>query len=108
MRDARQNGDRRLGFALVLLLLALGLQAQCSLITPDAQGAEAQVDVCQSGTISSRDDGDEISACIDGQWEPMLTLAESEDKAGRFAQRAGVGGLLLGLAFGHWCTRRKK
>ena len=105
MSDARHKGDRRLGAALVLLLLALGLQAQCSMVTP---AAEVRQDVCHSGDLSVRDEGDTVLACVSGQWEPMLTLAESEDKAGRFAQRAGVGGLLLGLAFGHWCTRKKK
>jgi hypothetical protein len=98
MSEARRRSDRRLGFALSLLLVAMGAHNCVRADEPEA--------TCHPSTIYVRDG--QVTGCVDGVLEPLIPLSESERKAGRFAQRAAVGGVLLGLAFGHGLRRRKK
>jgi len=90
----REKQERRvLELSLVLLILTFALYGQCG----GARAAE-----CHSGDLSVRDEGDEVLACVSGQWMPMLTLEESEGKSAVSSVAAGiagaVGGVLIGAA----------
>lgn len=90
MRD-RGTEDTRLGWAILVLAIAILIQAACF----ETEAAE-----CHNGDIYVRDNGDTVIACVDGQYEPMLTLSESEDNAMKTAIPFGMGGLGFGLGFG--------
>jgi hypothetical protein len=95
----RDQENRRLGLALVLLILAFALYGQC---------AEAAAAECHSGDISVRDEGDEILACVNGEWMPMLTLEESESKSTLASVAAGIAGAIGGLLVGAGVERSRR
>jgi len=104
MSDTRQNGDRRLGFALVLFLVALGLYSQCSVIIPAAEVRELRPE-CVTGDVYVK--GDDVFACQNGVLEPMITLSRSETAVAATAASFSVGALVIGLGFGAAIQRRK-
>jgi hypothetical protein len=96
----RKQEDRRIGLALVLLIVAFGLHGQCA----PAQAGEAE---CNSGDLYVRGNGDEVVACVGGQLQPMLTLDESETRV-RNVMLLGAGlGLMVGLIFGAQVRRTR-
>lgn len=97
MNDARVNGDRRLGMALVVLILTLGVYAQCG----EVQAADEIPPgaYCETGDVIVTQ-GPEVIQCVDGQWQPMLLLEDSEERAMNTSVASALIALLLGLAFG--------
>ena len=97
----RDQESRRMGFALVLLVLAFGLYGQCA----PTQAGEG--DECNSGDLYVRGNGDEVVACVDGQLQPMVTLDESETRVRNACLLSVALGLMLGLIFGALVRRTR-
>ncbi len=130
MNNARDRGGIKLGFALVLLIVALGVQAQCSAVrgadlTEAEQNALYEQDMratlggddpndprswgrteCYTGDLVVR--SEEVFACQNGVLEPMITVSRSQTAVAATAASFSVGSLLIGLAFGTAIGRRDR
>ena len=101
----KSQESRRLGFAMVLLILAFGMHGQCA---PAQAGEEQIIPPCPNGEIRVSAETNTTIQCVDGEWDAIVTATESEERVRNVCLLGVALGLILGLIFGTQIGRQQR